>query len=214
MGCRSTCASRSDCRSRTIGCCAALPQRAASQCSASAREPRAADSATRAARRAACSGELQRAGRQVDLASRADARRHRRGQHRDQRLSRERGLPGDAGGAARARACASSGRSRDRGARARRRAATDCRALPRPLDMGNAGTAMRLFMGLLAGQRFDSTLIGDASLMRRPMERVAAPLRAMGARIDTARGQAAGAASTAARRCAASTTRCRWRARR
>jgi 3-phosphoshikimate 1-carboxyvinyltransferase len=57
------------------------------------------------------------------------------------------------------------------------------------LDMGNAGTAMRLLMGLLAGQRFDSTLIGDASLMRRPMERVAAPLRAMGARIDTAAGR-------------------------
>jgi len=58
-----------------------------------------------------------------------------------------------------------------------------------PLDMGNAGTAIRLLMGLLAGQRFDSTLIGDASLMRRPMERVAAPLRAMGARIDTAQGR-------------------------
>jgi 3-phosphoshikimate 1-carboxyvinyltransferase len=58
-----------------------------------------------------------------------------------------------------------------------------------PLDMGNAGTAMRLFMGLLAGQSFDSTLIGDASLMRRPMERVAAPLRAMGARIDTRDGR-------------------------
>jgi 3-phosphoshikimate 1-carboxyvinyltransferase len=56
------------------------------------------------------------------------------------------------------------------------------------LDMGNAGTAIRLLMGLLAGQRFDSTLIGDASLMRRPMERVAAPLRAMGARIDTQGG--------------------------
>jgi 3-phosphoshikimate 1-carboxyvinyltransferase len=57
------------------------------------------------------------------------------------------------------------------------------------LDMGNAGTAIRLLMGLLAGQRFDSTLIGDASLMRRPMERVAAPLRAKGARIDTQAGK-------------------------
>ena len=56
------------------------------------------------------------------------------------------------------------------------------------LDMGNAGTAMRLFMGLLAGQAFDSTLVGDASLMRRPMERVALPLRAMGARIETQGG--------------------------
>jgi 3-phosphoshikimate 1-carboxyvinyltransferase len=60
---------------------------------------------------------------------------------------------------------------------------------PAALDMGNAGTAMRLFMGLLAGQAFDSTLIGDASLMRRPMERVATPLRAMGARIDTEQGR-------------------------
>jgi 3-phosphoshikimate 1-carboxyvinyltransferase len=54
--------------------------------------------------------------------------------------------------------------------------------------MGNAGTAMRLFMGLLAGQPFDSTLIGDASLMRRPMERVATPLRLMGAQLDTQDG--------------------------
>ena len=58
-----------------------------------------------------------------------------------------------------------------------------------PLDMGNAGTAMRLFMGLLAPQAFDSTLIGDESLMRRPMERVAAPLRLMGARIHTHDGR-------------------------
>jgi 3-phosphoshikimate 1-carboxyvinyltransferase len=57
------------------------------------------------------------------------------------------------------------------------------------LDMGNAGTAIRLLMGLLAGQSFDSTLTGDASLRRRPMERVAAPLRAMGARIDTDGGR-------------------------
>ncbi|HTW73857.1 MAG TPA: 3-phosphoshikimate 1-carboxyvinyltransferase [Steroidobacteraceae bacterium] len=57
------------------------------------------------------------------------------------------------------------------------------------LDLGNAGTAMRLMMGLLAGQAFDSTLVGDSSLMRRPMERVAQPLRAMGARIDTHQGR-------------------------
>ncbi len=58
-----------------------------------------------------------------------------------------------------------------------------------PLDMGNSGTAMRLFMGLLCGQDFSSRLIGDASLTRRPMERVAAPLRLMGARIDTQGGR-------------------------
>jgi len=57
------------------------------------------------------------------------------------------------------------------------------------LDMGNAGTAMRLFMGLLAPQAFDSTLIGDESLMRRPMERVAVPLRLMGADITTHEGR-------------------------
>jgi 3-phosphoshikimate 1-carboxyvinyltransferase len=58
-----------------------------------------------------------------------------------------------------------------------------------PLDMANAGTAMRLFMGLLAPQAFDSTLIGDESLMRRPMERVAVPLRLMGADITTQEGR-------------------------
>jgi prephenate dehydrogenase/3-phosphoshikimate 1-carboxyvinyltransferase len=57
------------------------------------------------------------------------------------------------------------------------------------LDMGNAGTALRLSMGLLAGQAFGATLCGDASLSRRPMERVAAPLRLMGARIDTTDGR-------------------------
>jgi 3-phosphoshikimate 1-carboxyvinyltransferase len=57
------------------------------------------------------------------------------------------------------------------------------------LDMGNAGTAMRLFTGLLSAQAFDSELIGDASLMQRPMERVAKPLRAMGADITTHGGK-------------------------
>ncbi len=57
------------------------------------------------------------------------------------------------------------------------------------LDMGNAGTAMRLFMGLLSGQSFDSELVGDASLMRRPMERAAKPLRQMGAVIETRDGR-------------------------
>ncbi len=60
----------------------------------------------------------------------------------------------------------------------------------RALDMGNSGTAMRLMTGLLAGQNFDSELIGDASLMKRPMERVAGPLRSMGAQIETLNGRA------------------------
>ncbi len=57
------------------------------------------------------------------------------------------------------------------------------------LQMGNSGTAMRLFTGLLAGQSFQSELVGDASLMQRPMERVALPLRQMGARVDTIAGR-------------------------
>lgn len=56
------------------------------------------------------------------------------------------------------------------------------------LDCGNAGTGMRLLAGLLAGQAFDSTLSGDASLRRRPMQRVIEPLAQMGARIDAAEG--------------------------
>lgn len=63
------------------------------------------------------------------------------------------------------------------------------KAAEQPLDMGNAGTAMRLFMGLLASQHFDSILVGDQSLMRRPMERAASPLRLMGARIETRDGK-------------------------
>lgn len=57
-----------------------------------------------------------------------------------------------------------------------------------PIDCGNAGTGMRLLAGLLAGQGFDATLVGDASLSRRPMRRVTEPLARMGARIDTAEG--------------------------
>jgi len=54
-----------------------------------------------------------------------------------------------------------------------------------PLDMGNSGTAMRLLAGVLAAQPFDSVLTGDASLSRRPMKRIVAPLGQMGARIET-----------------------------
>jgi len=56
------------------------------------------------------------------------------------------------------------------------------------LDLGNSGTAMRLMMGLLAGQRFPATMTGDESLSVRPMERVAKPLRSMGANITTTDG--------------------------
>src|SRR5713101_3708774 len=51
------------------------------------------------------------------------------------------------------------------------------------INCGNSGTTMRLLAGLLAGQTFESRLVGDAALSRRPMERVIAPLRKMGADI-------------------------------
>jgi 3-phosphoshikimate 1-carboxyvinyltransferase len=52
-----------------------------------------------------------------------------------------------------------------------------------PLDLGNSGTSMRLLSGLLAGQSFDTELVGDSSLMSRPMRRVTVPLAQMGAEI-------------------------------
>ena len=66
-----------------------------------------------------------------------------------------------------------------------------------PLDCGNSGTTMRLSSGIVAAAPFHSVLTGDASLRTRPMERVAAPLRAMGATIETTDGRAP--------------LRCRWR---
>ena len=57
-----------------------------------------------------------------------------------------------------------------------------------PLDCGNSGTGMRLLAGLLAGQAFDSELLGDASLSMRPMGRVVEPLERMGACITAAPG--------------------------
>src|SRR5213592_864580 len=58
------------------------------------------------------------------------------------------------------------------------------------LHCGNSGTSARLLLGVLAGQRFPATLTGDASLRRRPMRRVTEPLRAMGAHIEEAQGDA------------------------
>lgn len=59
------------------------------------------------------------------------------------------------------------------------------RAAAGPIDCGNSGTTMRLLAGVLAGQPFASTLTGDASLRRRPMLRIAEPLRTMGAEVST-----------------------------
>jgi cyclohexadieny/prephenate dehydrogenase / 3-phosphoshikimate 1-carboxyvinyltransferase len=57
------------------------------------------------------------------------------------------------------------------------------------IDLGNSGTSMRLMAGILSGQSFDSTLIGDNSLSKRPMGRVITPLTQMGARIDSRDGK-------------------------
>jgi 3-phosphoshikimate 1-carboxyvinyltransferase len=65
------------------------------------------------------------------------------------------------------------------------------KAPSQPLNLGNSGTSMRLLSGLLAGQAFDVELVGDHSLMSRPMRRVTQPLAKMGAQIDaTATGTA------------------------
>lgn len=60
-------------------------------------------------------------------------------------------------------------------------------ALKKPnniLDVGNSGTTIRLIMGILAGNKFDATLIGDNSIGKRPMKRVTEPLRSMGCKIE------------------------------
>ncbi len=64
------------------------------------------------------------------------------------------------------------------------------RAPEGPLDCGNSGTTMRLLAGILAGQPFKSVLTGDASLSRRPMARIAEPLRRMGAHVELTEGHA------------------------
>jgi 3-phosphoshikimate 1-carboxyvinyltransferase len=62
------------------------------------------------------------------------------------------------------------------------------RGTPGPIDCGNSGTTVRLIAGILAGQTGVFVLTGDASLSRRPMERIAEPLRRMGASIETTDG--------------------------
>lgn len=58
----------------------------------------------------------------------------------------------------------------------------------KPMDMGNSGTSTRLLAGILAGQDFECTLVGDASLSKRPMKRVTDPLALMGAELITSEG--------------------------
>ena len=58
----------------------------------------------------------------------------------------------------------------------------------KPLDLGNAGTGVRLLMGLIAGQSLSATFVGDASLSKRPMRRITDPLEEMGAQVTTGEG--------------------------
>ena len=60
---------------------------------------------------------------------------------------------------------------------------------PEPLNCGNSGTTMRLLSGILAGQNFESVLVGDESLQKRPMKRVIEPLAKMGAVIYSDEGK-------------------------
>ncbi len=53
-----------------------------------------------------------------------------------------------------------------------------------PINLGNSGTTARLLMGILAGLPYHFTLYGDASLSKRPMDRITNPLKQMGAKID------------------------------
>lgn len=59
-----------------------------------------------------------------------------------------------------------------------------------PLNNGNSGTTMRLVSGILAGQKFNSILVGDESLSKRPMKRIIEPLTLMGAEIESVDGHA------------------------
>lgn len=59
---------------------------------------------------------------------------------------------------------------------------------PIDVDLGNSGTALRLLIGLLAGQNVEATLTGDESLRKRPMRRIQEPLNQMGARVIPSRG--------------------------
>ena len=61
---------------------------------------------------------------------------------------------------------------------------------PFPIDCGNAGTLLRLLPGILVGQEGRFELVGDDSLSLRPLERIAVPLRQMGARVQTTDGHA------------------------
>ena len=108
---------------------------------------------------------------------------HRRGRARASRASSKARTPARPRRSSSSSACASK-RPAPARASCMASASTACRRRTQPLDCGNAGTGMRLLAGLLAGQRFDSVLIGDASLSTRPMRRVIDPLARMGARID------------------------------
>jgi len=69
------------------------------------------------------------------------------------------------------------------------RGAAGLKAAPGPLDAANSGSTLRMLAGVVAGRPFRTTITGDASLRRRPVERVAEPLRLMGARASSSDGK-------------------------
>ena len=83
------------------------------------------------------------------------------------------------------------------------------------IDVGNAGTLLRILPGWLAGQGGGRwTLDGDDSIRRRPVDRVAEPLRLMGATVDVPRGRACRRSRSREASSPGSATSCRWQARR
>ena len=171
------------------------PHRRSSRCGCARRTPSARSSSSpssatrrherrllRARRAAARRGH--RAAGQVDLPPRGAVRRDVERDGADRELPARRGHDVDARRRARARrrgVDASGGRGR----RARRRPRRRARARRAPIDVGNAGTLMRLLPGWLAAQEGRTfALDGDASIRRRPVDRIAEPLARMGAVIE------------------------------
>ena len=157
-------------------------------------------------------GRAARAGGQVDLPPRRAARRDGLRARADRELPARRRHDLHAG-----RPCARSARSWRCAARrrvvVRGTGLREAREPDGPIDVGNAGTLLRLLPGWLAAQEGRSfTLDGDESIRRRPVDRIAEPLRLMGAELDARRWPLSAADRTRRARCARSPTSCRSRA--
>ena len=137
-------------------------------------------------------GPRARARGQVDLAPRPDPRRAGGRRDPDHRPARRRGRASTPPSAM--RALGAHGRAHRRGRLARRRASASAASPSRPatLDFGNSGTGCRLVMGAVGGCPITATFDGDASLRKRPMQRVLDPLERIGRAGRSPRPRAAG----------------------